>query len=203
MKKMRTHIFAIAFILLHVVGYAQNNTEATKQQTLGMGYFCHIQPGLLAGEEGVHKAVFTSLHIVNGYQINDHFSLGMGVGADFLEFTVFPVFADARLYGTTNQRAKPFVGIKGGYAFAKSSKPLNAPAYGTFDNRGGVMVNPEIGVLVRSSDFFNFTISFGYRFQQTKSTIKTPAHWGSPHTTTYYHNVNYNRFSVTIGFVFR
>ena len=126
--------------------------------------------------------------------LNEVFSLGLGVGVEPFEYLVFPVFISSSYY-FNRLKHKPFITFKIGNAFSNSDKPI--PAYSYRDDikhKGGMMVNPEIGIRLKISTF-DLTLTGGYRFQRLKSDNVSAVY-------TYHHDVDYNRVSFAIGVLF-
>jgi hypothetical protein len=186
-------------LILIIFSVSSLSGQNEEQQTKNLRYFNHSQVGLLIGEESenkVQKAMFPSFQTVNGVRVGKHLAFGVGVGVEPFEYTVFPVFVSGYYY-LTSKKNTPYFAIKGGYAFANSHKTIrNTPYYGEFNNKGGLMFNPEIGVRFKVSGF-DMTLSGGYRYQRLESQI-TPE--GMIYT--YKHKVDYKRTSVTLGIMF-
>ena len=191
---MRYYIlFALSFFSISTL-LAQQEEQQSKQ----LRYFNHSQVGLLIGEESEEqerKAMIPSFNTVNGIRFGNHFGIGVGVGIEPFEYTVFPVYASG-YYFLTNKRNSPYFALKGGYAFANSHKQINSYYYGEHNNKGGLMINPEIGVRFKVSGF-DMTLSGGYRYQRLESQATTE---GTVYT--YNHKVDYNRVSVALGIMF-
>jgi hypothetical protein len=194
---MRYYILLVLSVFFATGLLAQ--TEGQKNQKVR--YFNHSQAGLLIGEESedqVRKATIPSFHTINGVHVGKHFGIGIGVGVEPLEYTAFPVYVSG-YYFLTDKKNTPYFSLKGGYAFANSHKKLNNNYYyynGEYNNRGGLLFNPEIGVRFKVSGF-DLTLSGGYRFQRLESQV-TPE--GTPYT--YKHRVDYKRVSVALGIMF-
>jgi hypothetical protein len=171
--------------------------EAPQSSTLN--YFNHTQVSFLIGEESEdqqRKAMIPSFQTTNGIRIGSHWGIGLGIGVEPYEYVAFPVFISG-YYFLNNKKNSPYCSFKGGYAFANSHKKIGNYYYnGEYDNRGGLMFNPEIGVRFKVSGF-DLTLSGGYRFQRLESRITAD---GTIYT--YTHRVDYKRTSVTLGIIF-
>ena len=191
---MRYYIlFALSFFSISTL-LAQQEEQQSKQ----LRYFNHSQVGLLIGEESeeqARKAMIPSFNTVNGIRFGNHFGIGVGVGIEPFEYTVFPVYASG-YYFLTNKKNTPYFALKGGYAFANSHKQISSYYYGEHNNKGGLMINPEIGVRFKVSGF-DMTLSGGYRYQRLESQVTAE---GTVYT--YNHKVDYNRVSVALGIMF-
>ena len=145
----------------------------------------------------VTSEMIPSLVNITGCRINDHFSMGMGVGVLFSPYTLIPLFADFRVTFLKGNLS-PVMAFKGGYAIAKNSKDIWNYGSDNTSNHGGAMLNPEIGFKVQMTDRADFMLTFGYWYQ----------HLESEYTGNYYsqiHNrkIDLNRLSFTIGFLFK
>jgi len=186
-------------ILLFVLSFFYiSNLTAQKEVTVS--YFNQTQLGFFIGEESEdnnQKALIPSFQTINGVRFDEKFGLGIGIGVEPFEYLVIPVFVSGTLFFDQLKNA-PYLAIKAGHAFSNSEKKLNNYGYyGEFNHKGGLMVNPEIGVRFRTPTF-DITLSAGYRFQRLKSDI------AQPNTTnySYHHEVEYNRISFAIGIMF-
>jgi hypothetical protein len=168
-------------------------------QAQTMRYFNHTQVSLLIGEESedqTRKALIPSFQTVNGVRIGEHWGIGLGVGVEPFEYVIFPVFVSGYYFVSNNKKASPYFAAKGGYAFSNSHKNLGYPYYGDYDNKGGLMLNPEIGVRFKMSGI-DITLSGGYRFQRLESQINQEnSHY------TYKRRIDYNRVSFALGIMF-
>jgi len=173
--------------------------QETTQQTQKFRFFNHTQVSMLIGEESENqqrKAMIPSFQTVNGIYLGKHVGVGIGVGAEPFEYVTFPVFASAHYFFSAN-KVIPYAGLKAGYAFSNSHKKLEySYMYGDFNNKGGLMFNPEIGFRIRMP-YFDLTLSGGYRFQRLESRITQE---GSIYT--YNRRVDYQRTSFTLGIMF-
>jgi hypothetical protein len=169
------------------------------QQTQKLRYFNHTQVSLLIGEESedqTRKALISSFQTVNGIRMGEHLGLGVGLGVEPFEYVVYPVFIGGYYFINNHQKTVPYFAMKGGYAFSKSSKNLGHYYYGTYDNKGGVMFNPEIGVRIRMSGL-DLTVSCGYRYQRLTSHVTQ-----DNSAYTYNRQVGYKRTSFALGIMF-
>jgi hypothetical protein len=192
---MKHYTLIILSVFFSSFLFAQENTQQSSKFRL----FNHTQVSLLIGEESenqTRKAIIPSFQTIVGTSMGKHFGLGLGVGVEPFEIVAFPVFASG-YYFLNDKKTTPYFSAKAGYAFSNSHKKLDGSyLYGDFDNRGGLMFNPEIGLRVKMPHF-DMTLSGGYRFQRLESHITQE---GSLYT--YNHRVDYNRVSFTLGIMF-
>ena len=162
-------------------------------------YFNHTQVNFLIGEESEdnqQKAVIPSFHSFNGLR-SGAWGIGVGVGVEPFEYKVYPVFAGI-YYFFKNVKHNPYLAFKAGHAFSNSSKKFNNYGYyGDFKHKGGLMVIPEFGFRFKMFDY-EMTLSGGYRFQRLKSKVSQ----NNSGYYTYEHQVDYNRVSFSVGFLF-
>ena len=173
--------------------------QGEAQQTQKLRYFNHTQVSLLIGEESeeqTRKAIIPSFQTITGIHLGNHFRVGLGVGVEPFEYVTFPVFLSG-YYEFSDKKTSPYITAKAGYSFSNSHKRLDySHYYGDFDNKGGLMLNPEIGLRIKMP-YFDMTLSGGYRFQRLESQISQE---DSPYT--YNRRVDYNRVSFSLGIMF-
>ena len=183
--------YILSFIL--TIFFVSGLTAQTK-----VSYFNHTQVGFFIGEESYdknQKAIIPSFQTVNGILFNEGFGLGIGIGAEPFEYLVIPVVVSGTVF-MNKIKHRPFVTLKIGHAFSDSDKKFDYYSYGSdFKHKGGTMVNPELGVRFKMSDF-DMTLSAGYRFQRLKSDTSRSGNYD------YNHEVDYNRISFAIGMLF-
>jgi hypothetical protein len=113
------------------------------------------------------------LHTVNGYLVNPHFSVGLGIGADkYKALLLVPIYADLRA-NILKGKVSPYVSLGAGYSVAVWND-FNHPV------RGGVMVNPDLGVKLFVSRKTSLLFSIGYRLQGYSSASWYS--WNDPQT---------------------
>ncbi|MDR2231838.1 MAG: hypothetical protein LBE56_01800 [Tannerella sp.] len=172
----------------------------TVEKTPSTGYFNLTQLSLLIGEteSGApeQSAMIPSVVNISGYRFSEHFSMGLGVGMTPTPYSHFPVFVDMR-YTFLKGNLRPVLAIKGGYSFARNSKDFwNYGSNNDIKNIGGGMFNPEIGFRIPMSDSADFLFTLGYWYQRLGSKA------GVYTSQVYERQLNFNRLSFTIGFMF-
>jgi|GEM_PF-1606433 len=175
---------------------AQSGKESTST-----GYFNLTQLLLCIGETEVGSIeqanMIPSVVNINGYRFSDHFSMGLGVGMTPSPYTTFPVFADFR-YTWLKSNLSPVIALKSGYSFAKNHKDVwGYGSQSNIKNIGGGMFNPEIGFKVAMSEGSDFLFTLGYWYQRIGSKADGYAN------RMYERQLNFNRLSFTIGFLFK
>lgn len=101
------------------------------------------------------------LNIINGYQINPYFSLGLGTGLRYhfsIEFNrgkmVIPFFADFRA-NFLNYKVSPYLSLGIGYSF---------DATDDFEGEG-ILLDPTVGVSFEISDNSSMNVGLGFEMQ--------------------------------------
>ena len=128
--------------------------------------------------------LLSNIHYIGGYQINNYFYVGVGVGVNIysndvdeqdysfingrngleilpLNLINFPVFGYFRANFIDN-RWTPFFALSAGYRFGTRHEFFMPWEHTAHYNTGGVFINPQIGVncrMTKKSDFF-FAVGF-------------------------------------------
>lgn len=140
--------------------------EINQRRNLKQGDTFHLEPGYkgiteLGYEIGVGDYGYDriKLNIINGYQVNQSFSLGIGTGLRYyndLEALLVPIFADFRGNLPLNSKVSPYMSLGIGYSF---------DATNSFEGVG-LMLNPTIGVSFKVSDKSAMNVGLGYEMQK-------------------------------------
>ena len=186
------------FMMLSAVAqeYGQNEIEVD-------GWYNLTQMSFIIGEENASSAaksnMIPSIAIINGCRVNEHFSLGLGVGMTSFSYPVFPVFADLR-FTLYKGSLSPVLAFKGGYSIAKNKKEIFPNEYsGDYKNSGGGMFNPEFGFKVVMTERADFLLTIGYYYQHLKTDVSNSGGYSMLHNRI----TDVNRLSFTIGFLFK
>ena len=220
MKKV-LFFFLLIFVLSDVFSQTDDNKgvidEKTKKKN---GYFNITQFGIVMGNGQMSEqnsnyfdntAVYQispSLTMTNGGMIGKHFGLGIGVGYEIFDRTLFPFFADFR-YFVREDEISPFLALKIGHAFSGFKKKhydylsLNHPPFWVedvnFRKYGGFMFNPEMGVKIGLNEKTFLLVSAAYRFQKIKSLVREERflkrEWD--------YKADMNRLTFAVAFMFR
>ena len=167
------------------------------------GYYNLTQLSFLIGEMNnnspspMQSNMIPSVVMINGHRVDEHFSMGIGVGMTPLAYTIIPVFADFRIT-FFKDNLSPILAFKCGYSFSGSKKDIwgyNSPQN---RNTGGFMLHPEIGVKVAITERAEFLLTIGYWYQHLKSEMKQSGYYNNRTITT-----DLNRLSFSIGFLFK
>jgi hypothetical protein len=169
------------------------------QELKKSGYYNLSSMGLLFGEgaDGTHP--FASLTTVNGWQFGQRVFTGIGLGYEFYEWGVLPVFADVKYFFKQNV-VTPFISFKAGYSFPLSKRKSGSDYYTQYGQTyGGVLVNPEVGLLIPVGAANAISVTVGYQYQEL-SYNEIQIYWNAYEKRVY---TNYNRISLRVGFLIR
>jgi opacity protein-like surface antigen len=150
------------------------------------GYYGTISAGILGG-----SSVSGNLSFVNGYRINEHWSAGIGIGAEvFYDRLYMPLFVEGR-YNLIKKGTTPFVSLGFGYDF---------PFEFTDRNRGGFFGQGFLGFQHELGAHFGIMTGIGYRYGQLE--VEDWSWWNGESSLkkTIY---EINRFDLRFGFIFR
>lgn len=174
------------------------------QEPRQKGYYNITSVALLFGQGLDGFLPIPSLTTVNGWQINQKLYTGLGIGFEYYEWGVMPVFADVKylFLSAGSQKLTPFCSMKLGWSFP-IGKPTDMDANydGITKYEGGIQLNPEAGIRISMGNSNALLLSMGYHFQQLSYKSKTYYWWNSNQyeSTT---NTDYNRITFRLGFQF-
>jgi hypothetical protein len=147
----------------------------------GPGIFMRVNGGIMGGSQ-----VSPSFHLVNGYSINSHWDVGLGVGIESLWWDGYiPFFLNGR-YNLLNKTATPFVDVIAGYEMPFSNWEIN---------KGGFTTGTKIGFTKYLANRIGFSTSIGYRFAYL---VEENNWWDDFRTIR-----EINRIEVSVGFTFK
>jgi hypothetical protein len=138
-----------------------------------------------------------SFHIINGYRINSHWQLGIGIGienvtSNYYQYNSYaPLFFHGQ-YNLLKSNTTPFLAVIAGYEMALNN------SYSGDENNGGFTTGAKVGLNHYFSDHIGLTTSFGYRYGYFKQTY-TNNWWFEPTKTI----TEINRFEFRFGIVFK
>ena len=188
----------LLLLSLYLCAYASIGAQTSE------GYFNLTQLSFLMGEVNesavtpVKQNMIPSVVNINGYRVNEHFSVGVGLGMIPLAYTIVPIFADFRIT-LFKDNLSPVIALKAGYAYANSKKEIYNYYGSDYTHTGGGMINPEIGFKVLVTARADFILSVGYWYQHLKSETKENGYYGGTRTI----NSDINRLSIGLGFLFK
>ncbi len=151
-----------------------------------------------------------SVHASSGYWLNRHFSAGAGMGFEFFDHFLFPLFAEFR-YTVKDRKISPFLNLKGGYSLGNFNPGhydhliLSWSPYRIEDaslrHFGGIMLHPEIGIKVPLDGKDDILITAAYRYQETLSVLRKE--YENNQWEEWEHKGNLNRISLGVAIMFR
>lgn len=165
------------------------------------GYFNISSVSLLLGEGQSDRIPVPSFTVVNGYYFHPRVYTGIGIGYEYYQWSVMPLFADVK-YLLRRHDIIPFASLKLGYGIPLESAEDLSDYYPFDDARtyGGVMISPELGLLFPRGQRDAILLSVGYHHQQLS--YDSYQYWfqdfNKRRTFT-----NYNRISIRFSYMFR
>ena len=168
--------------------------------------------GLLVGNQDNTIKSPVIFHSSVNYSFTPLLSAGLGTGVEMYREAYLPVTGNV-MYKLNNHRTSPYVSLQAGYQIPVEGTrmtyyevmPVSVnPGYldyyypypyyqnSALNARGGVLLNPSMGFFHQLSRGLGMGVSVGYRFQILNYTGDND----------YRLEVNYNRLSVKLGFIF-
>lgn len=157
------------------------------------GYFNLSSAGFLFG---IDATPVPSVTMINGIKLSSKFSSGIGIGYEYFDWSVLPVFADARYY-FSNEGFAPLLIAQFGYSISLENLPSNYWYKSVNKTYGGIMWSLGGGIRAGITQKTAFIAGIHYRFQKLsyESDNWIPGEKSLIHS-------NYNRVTVSIGFLF-
>ena len=167
--------------------------------------FIRTEIGVLIGNSENSQSAPLSLTSSVNYSIDKHFSVGAGVGVEFLKETYLPVFVNFE-YKFRDSYSTPYLFLKTGYQvpleesrevyddmyWARSYMPWPNNSQEPMDTKGGFMINPGAGYQRMFSSGFGMSFAFGYQFHRLHYSGKND----------YGLDIDYNRLTIKLGIIF-
>ena len=176
-----------ASFLLSQAASAQNEVSTSETETSESGYFNTTELIFAEGFGERYNDRTYGFHNINGFRINKHFSVGVGVGVEKYEAEanfwygsrgtaiLAPLFTDVRWFFGKG-KVQPYLAQAVGYAFCiKQNQDYDW--YGSYKEVGGLIVNPAIGLSANVSSKIKLNISAGYRYQENMRKISAPNYY--------------------------
>lgn len=193
---IRTILVGIG-LLVCLPGFAQQKDRFTKR------YVNHTEAGVLLGRVnygggmGVsgtsENKVSITAQVYQGIQFSKPFSAGVSVGMDWYKAALInPIALGVRYDLTRGSSARLYASADAGYGFAW----FHSDAEG-FKTKGGLMVNPGIGMKYGKPDGAAFTIGLSWRRQEVE--VTKPLQWQQIER---YEERVYNRLALRVGMSF-
>ncbi|MDR0537563.1 MAG: hypothetical protein LBH04_05925 [Tannerellaceae bacterium] len=209
---MRTIVFLVIFLqfITSFGASAQNSGLAS----LDAGRLnVQAEGGILIGNsDNENRAPFVFHGFLN-YSFWQNLSAGVGAGVEFYKGTHLPVMANV-VYRFGSKNVTPFALLKAGYLIALENKDTYFyspwsyssyayyyPAYREYllESKGGVMIEPSVGIIVKVSEDLGLTFSAGYRHQTLWHELKVSE---ERFDLDYSRGIEYNRFLFKVGIIF-
>jgi hypothetical protein len=142
------------------------------------------------------KAPLSFLATYN-FQVYNSLYFGLGTGLEFFQMTYIPLVADFRI-APKNRNVSFF--IQGGFTF-----PMNGK--GDIDEveykfKRGFLINPGIAYTFAAKNSTAFTISIGYRYQETDAERAQNTDYPYYYSNDYSLITKLNRFVIRVGYTF-
>jgi hypothetical protein len=178
--------------------YSNNNSKVTDFKKSGFINQTEINysPGIGLieyGNNSIRNSInFIGFRTVNGYQLNQHFSFGIGIGIDnYKDETFLPVTADIRMT-LLKGKASPVFTWNVGYAV------------GLNNIQGGVIFNPQIGIKTFISKNVAYLFNLGYKSLGQEITYIDGYIFQPPAPTPRFvtENINFKFITISTGFSF-
>lgn len=172
-------------------------------------YFIISELGVLPGNPDNTNKMPLLFHASVNYKFSGKFSAGAGTGVEFYKETYLPATING-LYKFSNARTTPFAMLQAGYQIPvegsrtklRNVMPTDASSIwpGPMTERdtdlkakGGILLNPSLGVMWQSRSNVGFSFSAGYRFHRLRYNNREKD---------YNLNVDYNRLTLKLGLIF-
>lgn len=197
MKKILT---ALALTLIAVASYAQEGTFKKH-------YLNHTEVGIMlgrvkydpyVGQGGTPQNISENrtnltLQLFNGVQYLPRLGVGVIMGLDWYNSAlVNPLGLGVRYDLAGKKNTRLYASADAGYGFTWFHENSDG-----FDTRGGLMLNPGLGLRIGKPDGAAFTLSFSYKHQNV--TVDKPLLFDQ---TSRVEARNYNRLLVRMGVSF-
>lgn len=145
------------------------------------------------GQEISQNRTNLTVQLLNGIQCTPRLGVGVITGLDWYNSAlVNPIGAGLRYDLTGKSTARLYASADAGYGFTW----FHDDAEG-FDTKGGLMLNPGLGLRIGKPEGAAFTLAFSYKHQDV--TVHKPPYSDQ---TTRVEDRNYNRFLIRLGVAF-
>lgn len=134
------------------------------------GYYNITSVALMFGSrEWGGMALHAGIYTVNGWQWNERWMTGLGLGMEYMEQGgKYPITADLR-YNILKGKVTPYAGLSVGYTAASRGRSVDWWGGPTvLRNYGGITAGGSFGIRAYSGPHVALTANFGYRFQKLK-----------------------------------
>lgn len=165
------------------------------------GYYNISSLALLFGEGKNDMVPVPSLTIVNGYYFTPQLFTGVGIGYEYYDWSVMPVFLEVK-YLINQRKFIPFVSLKIGMGISMEKNRNAEDYYYDTDSKtyNGAMISPELGMLFPTGKNDAFLLSVGYHHQQLSYDSYPFCYQDITKKRIY---TNFNRISLRVSYMFR
>ena len=189
--------FLFVLLLVPSIGFAQSKGKI----------FNHTEVGKLLGPKVNADVSPTIVNTSINYAFSDRFSLGLTTGVEFYNESYIPLALNMLIpLNNNNNKTRPFLQLMGGTLLG-AGKDINIqeiqsyydisinnyPNNNKINSKGGMLLNPSIGILTEVNDNLDVTFSLGYRHQQLNF----------KNDNNYEIEANMNRLSLKAGFILK
>ena len=192
---MRTLIIVLISVLATSAATAQKEPfkrRYVNHTELG-GLFGRVKYNLGYTDNVVESKTSLTAQMFNGVQFSNRFSGGIIIGMDWYKTALInPVAAGIRYDLAGKQNARLYATGDVGYGFGWFQQDSD-----NFKTKGGLMINPGIGMRYGKPGGNSFTIGLSYKRQNVH--VEKPLQWGQ---TVRYEDRVYNRLAFRIGMSF-
>lgn len=169
-----THIAILAF-LINIITFESFGQNTKEQKSLSnfdderSGYTLIVEGFYLNNlnkNYAIDKSSFC-MRMVNGYQFNPYFFMGIGIGA---ESGATPISLDCR-FSLSKEKTGPYLGLNMGYNIT-----------GLSNNKEGIRINPTVGLKSSISKKLALTFNLGMYWYYSDYTSKTNSYYNYTNT---------------------
>ena len=185
-----------------LIVFVTAGTVMAQTEPFKMKYVNHTELGRLfgrvkynngSGQNIVDSRTSFTAQMFNGMQINPRLSAGITIGMDWYKTALInPIAAGIRYNLTKKSNSRLFATADAGYGFGWFQQDSDG-----YNTKGGLMLNPGIGMKYGKPGGNAFTITLSYKRQNVHA--DKPLQWEQ---TIRYEDRVYNRVSLRIGMSF-
>ena len=188
----------LLLIALGLCGHAMAQTPDPKPSPPGR-FYNQTEIGVGMGRNRVYGGNDASLMALtfNGYRFNQRLILGSVVGVDWYAGELITIVgAGVRGSVLKDRKSSPCYAFDAGYGGTWFTHEQDYESL-----RGGLMLNPMVGIKTKLDSGMALVISAGYKHQRATSVIINDevTGWGPIYSRT---EKNYNRFVMRVGLTF-
>ncbi len=175
-------------------------TEISDNQFEKSGYYNVTSFALLMGEGREGFRPIPSITMINGYQFSSRLFAGAGIGFEYYNWSVMPLFGEFRFLHSPG-KFSPFLSFKLGYSFPLEKEVMQSDWQ--TKTYGGILLSPELGIQIPLNNRSAIVMSLGYHYQMLSHDEVQVWGWGLVEEVSNRVYTNYNRISLRFGFMFK